>query len=92
MRKSVFTRQYAVLIERLIDARTAAQLTQQALADQLGRPQSYVAKYENAERRLDVVEFKDNLGGPETGEAAAQNQADKHLVRCPPSFLIGLEN
>jgi Helix-turn-helix len=27
------------------------------LAERLDRPQSYVAKYENGERRLDVVEF-----------------------------------
>ncbi len=77
MRKSVFTRQYAVLIERLIDARTAAQLTQQALADQLGRPQSYVAKYENAERRLDVVEFL---------------QITKLLDADPHSIILDIEN
>ena len=32
-------------------------MTQQDLADRLKRPQSFVAKYENGERRLDVVEF-----------------------------------
>ena len=32
-------------------------MTQQAVADRLGKPQSFVAKYENGERRLDVVEF-----------------------------------
>ncbi|ESZ02376.1 helix-turn-helix domain-containing protein [Mesorhizobium sp. C089B] len=34
-------------------------LTQKQLADKLGRPQSFVAKYEGAERRLDVIEFLD---------------------------------
>ncbi|MGN6159137.1 MAG: helix-turn-helix domain-containing protein, partial [Devosia sp.] len=34
-----------------------AGLTQQDVANQLGRPQSFVAKYEGGERRLDVVEF-----------------------------------
>ena len=28
-----------------------------ALAERLGRPQSYVSKFERGERRLDVVEF-----------------------------------
>lgn len=32
-------------------------MTQQQLAERLGRPQSYVSKVENGERRLDVVEF-----------------------------------
>ena len=37
--------------------RKAAALTQQALALRLKKPQSFVAKYEGGERRLDVVEF-----------------------------------
>jgi transcriptional regulator with XRE-family HTH domain len=32
-------------------------MTQQALARRLKKPQSFVAKYEGGERRLDVVEF-----------------------------------
>lgn len=32
-------------------------MTQQQVADRLGRPQSYVAKIEGSERRLDVIEF-----------------------------------
>ena len=57
MTKSVFSRPYQVLIEELIAARKAAEMTQQQVADALGKPQSFVAKYENGERRLDVVEF-----------------------------------
>jgi transcriptional regulator with XRE-family HTH domain len=41
----------------MIDARRAAGLTQVQLAETLGRPQSFVAKYETGERRIDVVEF-----------------------------------
>lgn len=57
MKKSVHTTAHKILRERLISARKAAGFTQQELADQLGRPQSFVAKYEGGERRLDVVEF-----------------------------------
>jgi transcriptional regulator with XRE-family HTH domain len=32
-------------------------MTQQQLADKLSRPQSFVSKIENADRRLDVIEF-----------------------------------
>ncbi len=45
------------LLVRLREARARAGLTQQEVADSLGRPQSFVAKYERGERRLDVVEF-----------------------------------
>jgi transcriptional regulator with XRE-family HTH domain len=36
-----------------------AGLTQTELSEALGRPQSYVSKYENGERRLDYVEARD---------------------------------
>ncbi len=41
----------------LADARHAKNLTQADVAARLGKPQSYVSKYESGERRLDVVEF-----------------------------------
>ncbi|WP_221205081.1 helix-turn-helix domain-containing protein [Brevundimonas mediterranea] len=34
-------------------------MTQADVAAALGKPQSFVAKYENGERRIDVVEFVD---------------------------------
>ncbi len=57
MQKSVHSEQYRKVLDWLIAARQAAGLTQQQVADQLGKPQSFVAKYEGGERRLDVVEF-----------------------------------
>ena len=41
----------------LVETRKSKGITQQELADRLKRPQSYVAKIETGERRLDVVEF-----------------------------------
>lgn len=57
MQKSIHTRQYRLFLDWLIQARKDADLTQQQVADKLDRPQSFVAKYEGGERRLDVVEF-----------------------------------
>lgn len=45
------------LRQLLREARQTAGLSQQKLADRLGRPQSFVAKIETSERRLDVAEF-----------------------------------
>ena len=55
--KSVHSSEQAVFCGLMIGARKAAGLTQHALARRLKRPQSFVAKYEGGERRLDVVEF-----------------------------------
>lgn len=41
----------------LRDMRDGAGLSQVALAERIGRPQSFVSKYENGARRLDVVEL-----------------------------------
>jgi transcriptional regulator with XRE-family HTH domain len=38
-------------------ARQKAGYTQQELAKLLGKPQSFVAKYELGERRIDLIEF-----------------------------------
>jgi transcriptional regulator with XRE-family HTH domain len=47
----------AKLRGQFILARKSAGLTQVGLADRLGRPQSFVSKYERGERKLDVIEF-----------------------------------
>jgi len=57
IRKSVHSPEQLALRELLIGARNKAALTQQKLAKRLGKPQSFVAKYEGGERRLDVIEF-----------------------------------
>jgi transcriptional regulator with XRE-family HTH domain len=48
---------YRSLLARLKAARLAAGLTQTAVAQALGRPQSYVSKTESGERRLDPIEL-----------------------------------
>jgi transcriptional regulator with XRE-family HTH domain len=57
MRKSLKSPEYARLIELLVAARHRSDVQQQKLADKLGKPQSFVAKYEGGERRIDVIEF-----------------------------------
>jgi transcriptional regulator with XRE-family HTH domain len=57
MQKSLKSAEYARLIAILVAARHDAGIRQHALAKKLGRPQSFIAKYEGGERRIDVVEF-----------------------------------
>lgn len=62
MRKSVHSREYKELTRLLTEARKAAGFTQQELARKLRKHQSFVAKYERGERRLDVIEFIQIVG------------------------------
>lgn len=59
MPKAFHSDRYRRFCELLAEERRKADLTQAELAGRLGKPQSYVAKYEGGERRLDVVEFLD---------------------------------
>ncbi|MDY4380161.1 helix-turn-helix transcriptional regulator [Pectobacterium brasiliense] len=54
---SIYSDEYQSVIKILREARIEKGITQENLANTLGRPQSFVAKIENGERRLDVVEF-----------------------------------
>ena len=55
--KSLRSDKHLLFIGLLTTARKNAGLTQQQLADRLHQPQSFVAKYEGGERRIDVIEY-----------------------------------
>lgn len=57
--KTIHTARHKKLCALLKAHRKAAELTQTVVADRLGRPPSYVAKYEGGDRRLDVLEYLD---------------------------------
>jgi hypothetical protein len=64
--KSIHDPRYAQLIQRLVTLREKVETTQTELAERLRKPQSYVAKVENLDRRLDVVEIADWLTALQT--------------------------
>lgn len=57
MPSSLHSHQYQVFRSLLVAARGASGLTQVQIAEKLGKPQSFISKYERGERRLDFSEF-----------------------------------
>jgi transcriptional regulator with XRE-family HTH domain len=55
--KTLQSARHRALIDLLIAKREAAGLTQADLAKRLGEYQSFVARLESGQRRVDVVEF-----------------------------------
>lgn len=57
MQKTLKSAEYSRLIDLLVAVRHSSGVRQQKLAAKLGKPQSFVAKYEGGERRIDLIEF-----------------------------------
>lgn len=57
MAKSIYSNDYLLFCALLAEERLKNNLSQAQLAEKLGKPQSFVAKYENGERRIDIIEF-----------------------------------
>lgn len=58
---SIHDPRYRKVIKELIELRESKKMTQVQLASSLKKHQSYVAKVENFERRLDFIELYDWL-------------------------------
>lgn len=59
MKKNLYTHRQRILLDLLRNIRKVAGLRQDDVAERLGRPQSFVSKYESGERRLDILELYD---------------------------------
>lgn len=65
MPSSLHSHCYQIFRSLLVSAREKSGLTQVQIAERLGKPQSFISKYERGERRLDFPEFielADTLG------------------------------
>ena len=74
--KTLRTYQHVLLCNQLKQARIDAKLTQADLAQHLDKPQSYLAKVETQERRIDVVEYVRWMVSCENTDLAMQTIRD----------------
>jgi transcriptional regulator with XRE-family HTH domain len=58
MEKSIYSREYAVMLRLLKEAREKAGITQVDLARRLKQTQSFVSKIERGDRRIDIVQLR----------------------------------
>jgi len=79
MAKSIYTAEQEVLQALLKELRLAVGIRQAELAVKLGRPQSYVSKYEGGERRLDVLELRQVCQALGTDLPAFARRLEKRL-------------
>ena len=57
MEKSRYSRLQRIIQERLRKSRIDKGLSQQEIAKRLGKPQSFVSKYESGEKLLNLIEL-----------------------------------
>ncbi len=56
--KSIYSKKYGAVVNQLKKARLESGLTQTAVSKKLKKPQSYISKIEQGERRVDIVELQ----------------------------------
>jgi transcriptional regulator with XRE-family HTH domain len=89
MRKSIHTPEYAALRSQLQDARKTAGLSQRELASRLHVPHSWIAKVENGERRIDLIEFCWFIAGCGADAEAACRKLTREIGSRKPSQRVG---
>lgn len=81
--RSLFSPTYRRFLDCLKQARDDARLTQVEVASKLKRPQSYVSKCEQGERRVDVAEFLEfcEVYGVDAGDFLKQVKSKRRARR-----------
>ena len=59
MSRAIYSKDHNEIAKRLKEARIKVGLGQVAVAEKLGRTQSYVSKIESGQRRFDVLQLKE---------------------------------
>lgn len=83
---------YTALRNLLVATREDMRLTQVALAERLGKPQSYVSKYERGERRLDIVELVSVAHALEADPVLMLQQLLAEFSAVPPASTLWVKD
>lgn len=81
MPKSMFSQNYEKLTVLVADTRRELGITQTELAMRIGKPQSFIAKVEGGERRLDIIEFAALADAMEISASDLFDALNSKLVR-----------
>jgi transcriptional regulator with XRE-family HTH domain len=81
MEKTIYTAEYAQLLQLLREIRERAAITQTELAERLGHSQSFVTKFERGERRLDVIQLRTICGALGTDLASFVGELEGRLAK-----------
>ena len=79
MEKTIYTAEYAQLLQLLREIREQAGITQTDLAERLGHSQSFVTKFERGDRRLDVIQLRTICAALGTDLAAFVAELERRL-------------
>lgn len=82
MRKTIHSPEQQILTALLRELRERRKLRQADVAERVGKPQSYVAKYESGERRLDVIEVRAICVALGTSLTAFARRLDERLSKA----------
>lgn len=77
----MFTPDYECLIELMAEIRKEQGVTQVELAAVIGKPQSFVSKIENGERRLDLIELIAVADALEVAPSTVLDRLEKRISR-----------
>lgn len=81
MPKSMFTQDYERLIGLMAQIRKEKGVTQVDLAGAINKPQSFISKIENGERRLDLIEMIAIADALDVEPSAVLRRLEKQISR-----------
>lgn len=81
MTNNLWDKKHQAFQDTVKNIRITSKKTQQELAEILGKPQSYVSKYESGERKLEYLEVREICHACNTSIQKFENQLSKLIEK-----------